>query len=265
MKSRTKKNISNIWIIILTYTYPEGLDRLLTSLGKAGEDFSFIRVVFNGVDKEKYKFLLDRWEDKLQHKTFYDDNIGYFKAYNNEILKVSSEDYLFLLNDDIVINTKDWKDIFFENMNELVGLVGIQQEWRDQLGNEQVDEFRLFSCCIMNPIAVRKTGLFDEKYICYFGDIEYLLRMHSQNYTILPIRTDAVWHERCQTLKGVDSNQKNWSTELVNDAWCFCNQVDVVNYEWRKNFTVFDVNLLLKKVKRFVHHMMISKGNKHVI
>ena len=82
------------WILVLSYTYPEGLKRTLDSLKlTTNENISTI-VILNGVNKNDYKFVFDR--DDVKEIINLEENIGFFKAYNKAILTLSPSDHFLL-------------------------------------------------------------------------------------------------------------------------------------------------------------------------
>jgi len=242
-------------LLILTYKYSEGLMRLFKSLRAVNYPSDLITVIMNGVDKDQYKHAFNFCESWNYRILSWPDNLGFFRAFNNGIMSISPTDYFVLLNDDIEIRSEEWLDYLYGEMNELVGMVGIKQ--RMEGPNNPLDDRRIMSCCLLNPEAVRKTGLFDERYWEHFGDIEYICRMHSFGYRIKSIETSSIYHEIGQTYK-------KSSLGILKDAWRFSQFLTSNVYEWRErliDYPVQDIRREVDQLLNFELQRLDGKGN----
>jgi len=255
----------NTWILIPTYSYPEGLKETLKSLRRTPEPIQ-IKVILNGVDWDSYKWITEVPGIEilpLEH------NLGYFKAMNRGTLSISAEDYVVHLNDDVIITDERWLSIMYERMtnptvpsdqdphtwSKNVGIVGYTQPMTQ---NPKVKTDRwLFSCCLLKPEAVRRTGLFDERYQWGFGEYDYLCRLHSNGFGIEMIDEPYILHEQRHTYRKVKIEE---SAEMLADAWFFHEAHRERGYEWERKMQDYPMDDILAEAKGFVSsHLLRAK------
>jgi GT2 family glycosyltransferase len=241
------------WLLILTYKYPQGLARLLKSLEETNYPMNRIKLILNGIDIDAYKEVLSIYETKLNWILEWPHNLGFYRAFNNGLLTIPSNEYVILCNDDVVINNSSWIDELFAEMNELIGVVGIKQKHTYPSGIENIDSRRIMACCLLNPTAVRKVGLFDERYFGYYGDIQYLCQMHAAGFKTQSILTDSIFHEIMKTFEQMHKEGSGW---VLNDAWWFYQYLNSSNYEWRERFLDFPMNELKIELSNFIRHKL---------
>lgn len=244
-------NAENTWFLILTFKYPDGLGRLLVSLRETNFPMSMVKVILNGVNMDEYKEVLSEFKRDLLDKNIlsWPHNMGCYRAYNNGIMSIPPTDYFVLCNDDVVIKDERWMEAFYSEMNELVGVVGIKQ--RHTLGaREIVDNRRIMSCCLLNPVAVRKVGLFDERYNYWWGDIQYWCRIHASGFRIKSIETPYIEHEISHTFDLLHAAREPWA---LWDAYCFNSYYQAQNPEWCENLDL-PVRDIATEVKQFLTH-----------
>jgi len=245
------------WFLILSHAYPDGLERTLESIESTGYSLDHTKIILDNVDEEVYSKLIIKYREKVSWIFSWPNELGYYRSFNNAIMSIPATDYFVTINDDVEFQGKGWLEYLHSHMNELVGMVGIEQEYIDELGITKTDKVRLSSCCLMNPDAVRKTGLYDERYWMCWGDIEYMLRMHSYGFKIVGIKTDLIYHEKGQTLNPIDIIQKR---NFLTDAWNFYQQLSVIDYEWNSRFLNFSIQTIKESIKDLIKWRVQTHG-----
>lgn len=245
------------WFLILSHDYPKGLELVLSSIESTGYSLDYTKIILDNVDEEKYVDVLSKYKDKVDWVFSWPNELGYYRSYNNAIMSIPATDYFVTINDDIEFLGKGWLEYLHSYMNELVGMVGLEQDYITESGIKKTDRMRISSCCLMNPEAVRKTGLYDEKYWMCYGDIEYILRMHSRGYKIVGVKTDLISHERSHTLKPIEIIQKR---NFITDAWNFYQQLSVIDYEWNRRFLNFSIQSIKESIKDLIKWRLDTYG-----
>ncbi len=261
----------NTWVLLLSYTYPEGLKRALDSLKLTTNENISIKVVLNGVNKDDYKFVYER--DDIEEIISLEENLGFFKAYNKAILTLPSSDHFVILNDDVEIKDGRWLTSMYDKMynfkvpkgqdphtwNNQIGIVGFKQESilltpEGKTEKQKTDKW-LLSCALVNPIAVRIAGLFDERYFCWFGDFEFLCRLHGAGYKLLSVDEEYICHEMQHTFNDMKSYDDNSNTWQILDAMAFYEQCYNRHFEWKESMS-FPINHILTEVKWYLRHKL---------
>ena len=257
----------NTWILVLTYKYPEGLKKCLDSILITTKENIKTKVILNGVNKQDYAFVHKR--NDIEEIINIEENIGFFKAYNKAILTIPPEDYFVILNDDVVITDERWLTAMYDSMTNLsipknqdpktfntkIGIVGYRQIARVPVGEtgnaeDQKTDRWILSCALVNPKAIRLCGLFDERYNHWWGDFEFLCRMHNFGYKLSTVDEEYIFHEKQHTYELTDSfNEKN--TWPIWDAMCFYEQCGNKYFEWKEAMP-FPIQQILIEVKWFL-------------
>jgi GT2 family glycosyltransferase len=258
------------WVLVLSYTYPEGLKRTLDSLKLTTNESISIKVILNGVNKDDYKFVFER--DDIEEIINLEENIGFLRAYNKAILTLSTSDHFVILNDDVEIKDGRWLTSMYEKMynsevpknqdphtwNKQIGIVGFRQEAllptaEGKKENQKTNRWVL-SCALVNPIAVRMAGLFDERYFCWWGDFEFLCRLHGAGYKVSSVDEEYIYHERQHTFKDMRSYDDSATWQLL-DAMAFYEQCYNRHFEWKEAMP-FPINQILTEVKWYLRNKL---------
>lgn len=267
--------MNHTWILILTYKYPEGLERLLDSLKLTTNENYTIIVILNGVNEEDYKFVFKRKNIEIIKL---EKNLGFFKAYNKAILDIPIEDHFVVLNDDVEILNGRWLTAMYDKMYDQtvpsnqdphtwsyqkIGIVGYRQEARltnnkGQKENQTTDRW-ILSCALVNPKAIRVAGIFDERYYCWWGDFEFLCRLHGAGYKLLTVHEKYIYHERQHTFKELDDFNSDTTWPFL-DALEFYEQCYNRHFEWKEAMP-FPIEKILTEAKWYIRRKLIQTRN----
>lgn len=253
------------YILVLTYNYPEGVEKTLDSLLLTQDEDITTIVIFNGVNEKDYSSIFKRNDIQMIKL---EENLGFFKAYNKAILSIPSDAHFVILNDDVIIKDGRWLTAMYDDMynqvvpehqdprtwNLQIGVVGYRQKAllftaKGKKENQETDRW-VFSCALLNPIAVRMTGLFDERYFGWWGDFEYLCRLHGTGYKVSTVHQQYIFHEKQHTFKTMDAFTDNNKWSLL-DAISFYEQCYHRTFEWKETMP-FPINQILREVRWFI-------------
>jgi GT2 family glycosyltransferase len=215
-----------------------------------GIDFELI-FVDNGSKDGTLKYLknLQLTNNNLQIITN-DTNLGFAKA-NNQGIKVSSGEYILLLNNDVILTPK-WLEKMLRciESDESIGVVGPltnhavgQQVVNYPFSKKDVDinKFAVLMemkyggvyeqthriigfCMLIKREVIEKVGLLDERFgPGGFEDYDYCLRVNQHGYKIMIAKDVFVYHlgGRGYSKNDLDYNSlRKQNFEIFVDKWC---------------------------------------------
>ena len=177
-----------ISIVIGTCGLEHGLGRCLESIfDNTNMDHNEVIVVANGADEETKKFLLD---SKPRVKSlWYDERLGYPKAYNAGI-QASSGEIVILLNDDTVVLDRSWIGDLLEPFDDLdVGITGpMKFSWRCL----QTTRYAMaFWCVAIQRSVFESIGYLDEAFSPGMGeDMDFSIRAQWDGWKLVQVPMD---------------------------------------------------------------------------
>jgi len=216
-----------ISIIIVHFFGIDYLINCLNSVFKSDYSNLEVIVVFNGnkdgsceVVKQKFPQIISILNKK---------NLGFAKA-NNQAIKISSGELIFLLNDDTVIHLRlisvlseklinsdeigiVGPKIYYADESSKIWFAGGVVDWKKQesyhLG-KNVDDKNwkdaekevdfITGCALMIKRGViDKIGLLDEKFFAFYEDADWCLRAKKKGYEVVYIPFGGVWHHKSAT------------------------------------------------------------------
>ncbi len=239
-----KKKVS---IIILTWNGLEYTKLCLDSLKETVKnDNVLVYVVDNGSTDGTVDYLeqLD-WIQLIKNK----ENLGFVRGNNVAINRITEGD-IILLNNDIIIEQKDWIDLLQETAYEddLTGIVGCrlinekreflhagtficpETYWGQQIGGGQKDigqysdnrvvEGVVFACAYIKRELIEKIGGLNEAFFSYFEDTDYCLSAKKAGYnTVCCGKVTLIHYQNVST----DVNQVNFSDMFLKSQEIFKN------------------------------------------
>jgi len=159
-----------------------------------------------------------------------EENLGFIKAHNN-IFNSTNSEYFCVLNNDIIIKTKGWDDIFIGHLEENFKLaqIGPKQAYgylgEDGRGkprrNNPIDYIE-GSCFIAVRGYVKDAGgLFENKYMgfAFCEDSDLSLRLRNNGYKIAECHSVNVLHFHHQSFKHEKVEVDYKKQEQINNAF----------------------------------------------
>jgi len=244
------KNTPKISIIIIHFF---GIDYIIDCLGSVFKsdypNFEVI-VVFNGNKDSSYEIIKQKFPQVIS--VLNKKNLGFAKA-NNQGIKKSSGEVVFLLNDDIIIHPKLISVLVKELMSSAdIGIVGPKIYYRDEpekiwfaggminwvkqetyhLGrnvndknwqdNEKKVDF-ISGCALMiKKEIINKIGLLDEKFFAFYEDADWCQKAKKAGYKIIYVPFGGVWHHKSATAGKIffgREKEKNYLWLALNYFW----------------------------------------------
>ena len=180
-----------ISIVIGTCGLEHGLGRCLESIfDNTNMDHNEVIVVANGADEETKKFLLD---SKPRVKSlWYDERLGYPKAYNAGI-QASSGEIVILLNDDTVVLDRSWMaDLLTPfKRDPSVGITGPMKFSWDCGGTYR--EALAFWCVAVKREVFDSVGLLDEAFSPGMGeDADLCIKARAAGFRLVQVPEDGI-------------------------------------------------------------------------
>src|SRR3989344_1691721 len=86
----------------------------------------------------------------------------------------------------------DWDNVY--GINE-----GVDEVDRDQFEKEREIDFATGTCMFIRSDALKKTGVFNEKYFMYLEDVELSMRMKKKGWKIYYLPKAKLWHKVAQS------------------------------------------------------------------
>ena len=227
LKFNFMKNNPKISIIIVHFFGIDYLINCLDSVFKSDySDFEVI-VVFNGNKDSSYEIVKQKFPQVIT--VLNKKNLGFAKA-NNQAIKTSSGELVFLLNDDTVIHPKLISALSEKLVNsDEIGIVGPKiyyadepskiwfaggvVDWKKQesyhLGRNVDDknwedaekevDFITGCALIIKKEAIDKIGLLDERFFTFYEDADWCLRAKKSGYKVVYVPFGGVWHHKSAT------------------------------------------------------------------
>ena len=96
----------------------------------------------------------------------------------------------------------DWNDIYGNNN-------GVDEVDNGQFNKTTDTDFATGACMLLNCVAIRKVGMFDEKYFMYFEDVDLSQRMKKHGWKVLFTSQAKLWHKVAQS-SGVGSELNDY-------------------------------------------------------
>lgn len=96
----------------------------------------------------------------------------------------------------------DWNNVFGVNR-------GVDDVDRGQYKKVEEIEFATGACVLYRAKALRKTGLFDERYFMYYEDVELSVRLKRKRWKIYFVPSAVVWHKVAQS-SGIGSGLNDY-------------------------------------------------------
>jgi GT2 family glycosyltransferase len=96
----------------------------------------------------------------------------------------------------------DWQNVYALNF-------GVDEVDRGQHNSVRKIDFATGACCLFRAQALRKAGLFDEKYFMYLEDVDLSLRIKNFGWQLLFVPQAFLWHKVSQS-SGIGSNLNDY-------------------------------------------------------
>ncbi|MFW5889426.1 MAG: glycosyltransferase [Bacillota bacterium] len=202
-------------IIIPTYLNTEGLLECLKSIKKYTENDEIEIIIVSNGNKQKHLDL-----DPDFKTIFFEEPIGFSQAVNIGIFN-SKNDYIIILNDDIVLLDQPknlWINILetpFKN-NKNLGITGVLKRHCSEISCN----FLLFFCVMIPRKILEKVGYLDTRFtIGGCEDIDWCKRCQDLGYEILdvpesnPVQGFPIYHEAEKTMNKIE----NWNGIFENN------------------------------------------------
>lgn len=210
-------------VVIPNYNGKHFLNKCLSSLFVQKEHIHEIIIVDNGSTDDSVDFIKNFRENSFLIKLIENtENLGFSKAVNQGI-KASSEELVFLLNNDVEIHPKciinlvkcmNYEDNIFSiaskmvqyNNRELIDDAGDEYTilgWTKKIGfNKSVNSFtkhrEIFSSCAGAALYKKdifdKIGYFDENFFAYVEDVDIGYRAKIEGYKNIYCPDAVVFH-----------------------------------------------------------------------
>ncbi|MFH1613089.1 MAG: glycosyltransferase family 2 protein [bacterium] len=242
-------------IIILNYNGLNLLKNCLESIKKQTYSFMEIILVDNGSQDNSVQFIKEKYPEIIiiENKK----NLGFCKG-NNKGVKKASGEYLFLLNNDTVldencilnlieeIKTKPsncigvFPKLLFKDAPLLINAFGViwnyKNHWRDnRVGLLDLGQFNfseqvfgsLFSAVLFKKNEFIEIGMFDENFFCYGEDFDVSYRANILGYVFYTSPQSIVYHQ--YRASSGDKKNPEYSFYLFIRNYF---QVFIKNYEW---------------------------------
>ncbi len=215
-------------IIILNWNGLKDTIECLESLKKITYPSYNVILVDNASAGNDVEVLKQRFGDYI-HAIQNDKNYGYTGGNNIGIryaLEHTQPDYLLLLNNDIVVSPDFLTALVHAAENDAsIGIVGTKtcyydfpdriqsaglkvSMWTGQsshIGVKQIDEGQyderrevdsLMGCCLLiKNNVIKKIGMLDESYFCYWDETDYCARAREAGYKIMYVPQAKIWHK----------------------------------------------------------------------
>ena len=219
----------DITLIILAWNRWYLTERCLDSLRKTDIGNARVLVVDNGsTDSTLDNLKRYNWVDVLP----LDKNYGYVRGNNSGIGVVDDSHDVVLLNNDIEFTQEDWlkRIVNCAYESDDVGLVGARLTgtdgrllhagtfimpddcWGQQIGSGTRDfgqyDFRrevsgiVFACAYIKRETLKSVGKLSEKYVSYFEDTDYCLRVNQVGKKIVCCGDVTLTHDEHGSTKG---------------------------------------------------------------
>lgn len=232
---------SKVSIIILNWNGLEDTVECLESLKKMTYPNYEVILVDNGSEGNDAQVLKEKFGDYI-HLIQNDKNYGYTGGNNigmRYVLHDSASEYILILNNDTVV-TSDLLDhmvqvaesdasigmvgskvCYYDCPERIQGIGGKVNMWTGRaslIGFKGIDTGQydteqevgyIFGCCLLvKTEVVRKIGLFDESYFCYWDETDYCFRARTAGYGVVYAPAATVWHKASLQLKVWDKSPK---------------------------------------------------------
>jgi GT2 family glycosyltransferase len=207
-----------------------GVDYLIDCLNSVFKsdypDFEVI-VVFNGNKDKSYEVIKEKFSRVIT--ILNKKNLGFAKS-NNQAIKISNGEIIFLLNDDTVIHPQllfvllqklissdkigiVGPKIYFANEPHKIWFAGGKIDWAKQksyhLGRDVEDaayqdsekevDFITGCALMIKKEVINKIGLLDERFFAFYEDSDWCLRAKKAGYKIIYVPFGGVWHIKSAT------------------------------------------------------------------
>jgi hypothetical protein len=223
MKSNPK-----ISIIIVHFFGVDYIIDCLDSVFKSDYPDLEVIVVFNGNKDDSYKIVKEKFPQVIS--ILNKKNLGFAKA-NNQGIKKSRGEIIFLLNDDTIIHPKLISVLVKELMSSAdIGIVGPKIYYRDEpekiwfaggkidwskgktfhLGRnltdkELVNDLQkevdfITGCALMiKREVIDKIGLLDKVFFAFYEDADWCQKAKKAGYKVIYVPFGGVWHHKSAT------------------------------------------------------------------
>jgi hypothetical protein len=221
------EKIPKVSIIIAHFFGVDYLINCLDSVFKSDYSDIEVIVVFNSnkdgsceIVKQKFPQVISVLNKK---------NLGFARA-NNQGIKISNGELLFLLNDDTIIHPQlisilseklinsdnigiVGPKIYYANESSKIWFAGGMVNWKKQesyhLGRDVDDknwedaekevDFITGCALMIKREAIDKIGLLDERFFAFYEDTDWCLRTKKHGYKVVYIPFGGVWHHKSAT------------------------------------------------------------------
>ncbi len=235
-----KKTIS---IIIVNYNTSDLTIDCLSSIAKDKSipPYEIILIDNASTDGSFDKFNELKWKNLVLVRN--KENLGFAKAVNQGI-KLSRGEYILLLNSDTTVKKGAIKKLIdFARRTKDVGVIvprllnadnsiqpscfnlpsvsrAFKQYFLGQKGlldkfyptgkKPTVVESAVGAAFLITPIALKKVGLFDERYFMYFEDLDYCRRVNKKGLKVYYLPDSEIIHLHGQSGKNLASDKDQW-------------------------------------------------------
>jgi hypothetical protein len=221
------KNNIKISIIIVHFFGIDYLIDCLNSVFKSDYPNLEVVVVFNGNKDGSYEIIKQKFSQVIT--VLNKKNLGFAKA-NNQGIKTSSGELIFLLNDDTTIHPElisvlseklisldkigiIGPKIYYMNEPSKIWFAGGIVDWkkhdsyhagrniedRDWKDAEKEVDFITGCALMIKREAIDKIGLLDEIFFAFYEDADWCLRAKRGGYKIVYVPFGGVWHHKSAT------------------------------------------------------------------
>nr|WP_242822993.1 glycosyltransferase [Syntrophobotulus glycolicus] len=169
----------------------------LSSILNTSDDFE-MHIIDNNSTDDTWDYILSLNDSRIKSKTKNPINVGQIHAMNINLARRKEDQYFITIDNDIMINTKDWISRFMQVFDAFpdLGMLGVQtipdnspdvtpvsQNGQTYLALNKVPEqqprksFIPGSCLCLKPELIEKVGYWSEENC--FGDIELSFRVNN--------------------------------------------------------------------------------------
>lgn len=232
-----------VYIIILTWNNSKDTIECIDSYLNTVYKNKRILIVDNASSDGSIEIIQEKFSKQVEF-LFSDKNNGIAYGYNLgiEYALKNSPGYIIVSNNDVIVEesfinemvieseklsdagilfpkifhypddrTKIWTTgAKWRKFPPTVKMLGLGKEDGETFSEVKAIEFAPSCCLLLNPIAIKKAGLFDTSYFFYNDDWDYCLRVRNAGYKIYFIPTAKIWHKISLSTQNSDKPAYWW-------------------------------------------------------
>jgi hypothetical protein len=199
------------------------LQLCLNSLGRTQYDNYRVVVQDDHSTDNSVKFLESKDVDIIA----LEKNINHFSKQNNIAIRYSikkfNPDYFVLLNDDIIVNDRNWlSKLVYAAERTGAGVIGCsfvspakakERAQQNESYDSKIEEVKsvMASCIMISREALEKVGLLDEGFLTAWEDVDYCLRVRAAGLKVIRNNQVALIHlEGFSTIQQKIKSMTDW-------------------------------------------------------